>query len=547
MRRSLLLLPLLALIACDNAPPPDCVPSEEAWNTSVGALVEEHCGTCHGETPAFGAPFTLTDYRAITRGREGLRRVDWMVHQVAEGIMPPPSAQQPALSDRDRIAEWASCGAVRVDDPVGLDANRPVFESPASPPTGLTEIDLTADALVIGPDETDRYVDIDFSSIVEEDVFIRRFDVIIDDSRVIHHFTLRRGDPGSPGGFEYLYAWAPGTGAFEFPEGGVRLRPTDTLRLQIHYNNGAGYDDVQDSSGVKLFVAPPGGPEYVMVDPGPGAFGFTIPARSTSTEEGGCRVREEVELLAAMPHMHEIGTGFELDLVRDDEVTNLLRLNGWDFDTQLFYDLPLTLSPGDELVVRCDYENPFSDPVMAGARTEDEMCYAFAYVTPPTSDFCGAGAVSELMYEPGACVSAPIAASVVTGEVTGDAPVFDEGVAIPEGTFVMNRLDVVAEMPSIVSIATFTAAGQLHREGDTMVGDTSLHIIAPVGELRDGTQVDVTWGGTLDEANVLTTSCGGVGDSTFGVVDGAPALRIPLGDDGMTGNIDLWVFFTPAG
>ena len=545
MRAVTLFVSSVLLIACDSGAPPDCVPSHAQWEAEIGALVEEHCGTCHGEEPDFGAPFTLTDYDAIVRGREGERRVDRMVRQVAEGSMPPTGAQQPALSQRDRIADWASCGAVRVEDPVGLDANRPVFVSPTAPPVGLTELELTADEVAIGVDEIDRYVDLDFTGLVDEDVFIRRFDVILDDSRVIHHFTLRRGDSMSPGGFEYLYAWAPGTGPFEFPAGGVRLRPDDALRLQIHYNNGAAYEDVRDSSGVRLYVAPPEGPEYVMVDPGPGAAGFTIPPRSTSTEELGCQVREAVEMLAAMPHMHEIGTGFELDLIREGTTTNLLRLNGWDFETQLFYELPIELEPGDELVVRCDYENPHADDVRAGPRTEDEMCYAFAYVTPATTSFC-AGSVRELVYVPGECVPSPVAdIEPLTGTVTGDAIDFDVDGVIPDGAWAATALTIVAENPEIVGIATFSAAGQLQRSGDTLVGDGSIHIIAPIGDLRDGAQFDLTYGGTIDELGVLTTTCGGAGSASFGTVGSIPAMRLPLPDVAMTGDIELWLFFAP--
>lgn len=547
--RLLLVSAVLVVSACDSESPPDCVPSQMEWDTEVGALVEQHCGTCHGETPEFGAPFSLLDYDAITDGREGERRVDRMIHQVADGIMPPTGAEQPALSDRDRIAAWASCGTVRVEDPVGLDANRPVFVSPNAAPTGLAEIDLTADNLTIGVDEVDRYVDIDFTDLVDEDVFIRRFDVILDDTRVIHHFTLRRGDPTLPGGFEYLYAWAPGTGPFEFPAGGVRLKPGDTLRLQIHYNNGAGYDDVVDSSGVKLYVAEPEGPEYIMIDPGPGAAGWAIPPRSESTEEEGCTVREPVSMLAAMPHMHEIGTGFELDLQRagEDNATNLLRLGGWDFETQLFYDIPLDLEAGDELIVRCDFENPYADDVVAGPRTEDEMCFAFTYVTPPVTNFCGAGPGDGLAYEPSECVSSPLpGVEVIDGVVTGDPIAFDEGGVIPDGNWALTQMTVEAEMPDFVRLATWTGAGQLQRNGDALDGDASFHIIAPIGELRDGAQIDVSFGGTVDELNVFTSMCGGVGDGTFGTIDGVPALRLPLPSDaggGMTGDVTIWFLF----
>ena len=68
-----------------------------------------------------------------------------------------------------------------------------------------------------------------------------------------------------------------------------------------------------------------------------------------------------------------------------DEV---LRLDGWSFENQLFYDLPLALEAGQRLTVRCDNRNASADPVRAGLRTQDEMCFAFTYITPALENFC---------------------------------------------------------------------------------------------------------------------------------------------------------------
>ncbi|MEM6956139.1 MAG: c-type cytochrome, partial [Myxococcota bacterium] len=384
-------LPLIFLAACVGdsddpvtpGPIADCVPDEAAYEATVRPLIEANCARCHGTSPNFGAPFSLLTYAPLLEGQEGGRIVDEIVREVQSGSMPPAGAPDPSAEERATIVEWASCGAETVSSP--LEPTRPPFTSPNDPPPDLETIDLVAADLAVGPDVKDRYNDIDFTNLTDEDVFIRRFDAIVDESRVLHHLTLRRGDPAlGEINMKYLYAWAPGTGAIEFPDGGIRLRPGDNLRLQIHYNNGAELEDIRDSSGVRLFVGEPSGREYEMFDPGPGALGFQIGARSSATITSTCTMREDAEMIAAMPHMHEIGTAFDM-LVRrgGGDMESVLQLPTWDFESQLFYELPLDLQTGDELTIRCDYDNASSDTVVAGPRTEDEMCFAFAYVTPP--------------------------------------------------------------------------------------------------------------------------------------------------------------------
>lgn len=359
-----------------------CVPSENVWESSVAAVVASNCGTCHGEEPDFGAPFSLTTYADLLVEVEGERIVDRMVTQVGAGLMPPIGAPDPTLAERDTIVQWASCGETRAMPPMGPMVSRPPFMSPTDAPAGLQTVDVTAEGYAVEADVRDRYVEFNFTNLVDEEMFIRRFEAIIDESRVLHHLTLQRRRTGSP--MRYLYTWAPGTGPFEFPDGGIRLRPTDSLRLEVHYNNGAGLTGLEDSSGVRLYVDQPVGTEYLMADPGPGVFGFSVPARSDGTAEDTCTVTEDVTVLATMPHMHEVGTTFEILVDGEPQLT----LDGWSFETQLFYEMPLELRAGQELTVRCGYTNMSSEIVRAGLRTEDEMCFAFTYITPALENFC---------------------------------------------------------------------------------------------------------------------------------------------------------------
>ncbi len=534
------------------------MPSEDAWNTEIAALVADSCGQCHGEVTQSGAPFSLVDYEALVAGDEGGRIVDRIGLQVEQGTMPPIGFDQPDIPTRQAIAGWASCGERTVEDTSGVGASRPVFGAPEDPPADTEVIDITADNFAVLETFRDHYEEIDFVNVVEEDVFIRRIDSIVDASRVLHHLTLRRSMAGDddPLSMRYLYAWAPGTGAIEFPGGGIRLGPGDRLRLQIHYNNSAGIEDVTDSSGVRLWVGAPEGREYAMVDPGPGAQGFRIPARSSETIASTCQITEDVRLVAAMPHMHEIGQSFELNLKRSGETDTdtILSLDAWSFETQLFYDLPIRLREGDELTVRCDFDNPGDTDVRAGGGTADEMCYAFTYVTPPVETFCTIdGGEGEIDYSPGMCVAEPVDAAPVRGTfvLEEDGPTFSDTMGLPEGQYTV-ATTTVASPNSAVQVASFTVAGQVSRVEDLVTLDGAVFIQAPIDGLRSGVQSDLSLRGPiatdLFPAMMTSTECNDGGEIEairYGVTtDGTPAVAINI--DGAGFPITLWLMLEPV-
>jgi hypothetical protein len=90
-----------------------CTPSREVFNTTVRPLLTQHCGSCHGATPSFGAPYTLLDYDSLLRGVVTVRPIDRIGPRLVDGTMPPAGA--PAVPDdaKRALAEWASCGALR--------------------------------------------------------------------------------------------------------------------------------------------------------------------------------------------------------------------------------------------------------------------------------------------------------------------------------------------------------------------------------------------------------------------------------------------------
>jgi hypothetical protein len=303
-----------------------------------------------------------------------------MVAQLGAGTMPPPGNPRPTPGEHDTIVDWASCGLNAPPYPTGLQANRPVFEADAQPPASAQRIDLTAKNNPVPNGTLDSYQNFMFSNVVATDKFARRIDVNIDKSRVVHHITLHYAGSST----SYLYAWAPGTGAVQFPEGGLRIRPTDQFRVEIHYNNISGEGDVADSSGVTLYVDEPVGTEYAMLDPH--TFAIVVPAGSMGQAQVNCSANNDFTLLAGMPHMHEIGDSYSHTLTRMGGATeSIIELSGWSFDLQFFYEFNLQVKTGDTMRITCNYLNDKDFTVLGGTGTQAEMCYDFIYVTPATA------------------------------------------------------------------------------------------------------------------------------------------------------------------
>lgn len=354
----------------------DCVPSEAAYADSVQPILEARCGQCHGATPDWGAPFSLMQYPPLVEGG-AVRIVDRMVKQVSEGTMPPAGQPRLTTEEFEAVLDWASCGQADAPYNEGLLASQPIFAAPSQPPPGLERIDLTADNNPVPAGTTDEYQRFRFQNVVDQEVFVRRFDVKLDQSQVVHHITLRYTD-----GNAYLYAWAPGTGAVQFPDGGLRVRPSDGFSVEIHYNNYSATEDFVDSSGISLFVGPPEGTEYGMSDPC--TFQIAIPPNSKGTATVDYTALADLRILAGMPHMHEIGSEFLHELHHADGTTEtLISLTNWSFESQFFYSLPAEMKAGESMTITCGYENPHDTMVTAGLGTADEMCYNFMYITPP--------------------------------------------------------------------------------------------------------------------------------------------------------------------
>jgi len=562
----------------DAAPAP-CVPDRAVWEASVKAQVEQYCGACHGGLmPQYGAPGGFDDYDALLAPSEahpGARLVDRVAVRTADGTMPPTTWPRPTDEVLASIVSWASCGALTPDPREGLVSSAPVFVAPPEAPADLPFFDLAANDYALAADALDDYRCFTVTAPVDGPRFIKRFEVKLEDPRIVHHVVLLRdverlAPEGSyscfdmPEGSDYLYAWAPGQDALEFPEGGLRVEPGDRYVLQIHYNNALGLPNVADNSGVRLFHGPAEGTEYGMVAIGP--IAFSLPGRAQTDVEGYCALSEATTLLAGMPHMHTLGSTFRQTILHaDGSTTPIIELSGWDFDAQLFYSMPVTLAPGDRIETVCGFENE-GNLVQSGARTQDEMCFNFAYVTPPpTTRYCDGASDTPnapLDYAPGECWPAdaqqsvtPIQAPVLIGEPTP----LQGGALPPDGLYTLSNMEFWLPSPTLplgelnVERTRVTAAGQLQIGGVGFALDTltRLHLALAAGPEIDSDRANTIAGtfaagpapGTVD----LTRTCGPEGTSTwmYETREDGVALDLNTGEGGLNLRVRLIFARTP--
>ena len=151
--------------------------------------------------------------------------------------MPPPSQPSRALKIRPTFLTGPRAvtrALMSCRSGGAFDADRDIIPQSDPPMVGVDFFELRAQAFKVGPDEDDRYECFTFELPITEERFIRRIETVVGDARVLHHAILipeGQGEPGTHGPCDeenplsLVYGWAPGQGALQFPEGGIRIRP----------------------------------------------------------------------------------------------------------------------------------------------------------------------------------------------------------------------------------------------------------------------------------------------------------------------------------
>lgn len=400
-------------------------------------VIAEECQGCH--TPGGIGNFDLGDYETAKLIAPVLAA------EVAARTMPPFVANNDGSCNTFADARWLS------DDEIDLfarwaDAGAP--EGDASLPRPQPPIpEVLAGDDIVTLSSPEGYVPVADDSggaddyqcflvdpgVVDAARYLIGFEVVPGNPAVTHHLigflvdpeattplggtngslmaSLDAGSPDVPGWDCYGAAgngvlvqgtpvtWAPGGGAFNFPEGtGIRIDPGFQLVLQMHYNLAAG--DGTDTTAVRLsmvdavereavnalddrFLATLFNGTNVTLPPGEDSYvwKWQAPLREWDSRIAGW---EQVELLGLLPHMHTLGRRMQVTIHRagDDAEQCGLYVDRWDFDWQqaFMYETPIVLSPSDQLEVVCEWDTSSKDtPTSPGLGTNNEMCLLGIY------------------------------------------------------------------------------------------------------------------------------------------------------------------------
>lgn len=384
------------------------------FSEHIAPIVYTHCTGCH--RPGEVGPMPFTSYEEIR---------DWgpMIAYVT-GIryMPPWKAdptyqsylRENLLTDTEiqQIADWVQAGMPQGDP--ALAPQTPIF--PTGSQIGTPDLVLSFAQTHLHPgDGIDEYRYFVLPTGLTEERDLVALEVRPGNRRIVHHTLIwadttgaaAQQDAETP---EYGYQGGSGFGvnteAFQNQLPGyvpgqrppvmtngmaMRLPPNADLLLQMHYAPSA--IDEPDSSSVLLFFADQPAQRYIKTKIMIPFFGtltngpFIIPANQTREFHGTWTVPEKASVIGISPHMHLLGTHWEVFAINPaGDTLNLIRINDWDFNWQgtFGFQRPVILEEGSVIHAYAGYDNttdnpfnPNNPPVLVrwGEGTSDEMYY----------------------------------------------------------------------------------------------------------------------------------------------------------------------------
>lgn len=376
----------------------------------IAPIIYQHCTSCH--RPNEIGRFSLTNYQEVMSWGTAIRQVTQVRY------MPPwkpdhtysPLLGENVLSDAQiqQIADWVADGMPRGD--IALEPTPPNF--PTGSQLGTPDLTLSYAEMLRHPAGGDDYRVIVLPTGLTQDRDIRAVEMRPGNGNIVHHVlfswdtsgTARQNDAATPeygytnfSGFgvqnadaRQLPSYAPGQKARNYPAGmGQRLPANSDLLLQVHYAPTS--VDAYDSSAVNLFFTPTPATrqvqQYVMLPNTLTNGPFVIPAGQTRTFHGQLTVPFTATLINIGPHMHLLGTAWEVYAVKPNgDTINLIKINEWDFHWQGNYAFPqlIKLPANSTIHAIASYDNTASNPhnpssppqdVTWGERTTDEMFY----------------------------------------------------------------------------------------------------------------------------------------------------------------------------
>lgn len=364
----------------------------------VEAIVAANCRSCHGATPAFGAPMPLVGYEDFTAPAktDKTKKVYELVGvRIHDDVHPMPQPPNPRLSAADTqvIDSWIAAGA-----PKGSATCSMPDGSTTDPDAGTSDctpdVDLVSPSAWNMPQVDDVYVCFGVDIPVTGNRQVIAIRPHVDNKQIVHHIVLMQAPnavsptPAQCSAFGMvtwptLWAWAPGIGDFNLPpEAGFPMSGTMHYVVQIHYNNIGRLMNQTDKSGFGLCTTDKLRPNDADVM----AFGtdkISVPAHGTLDQTCTYNVNPALDgrnIFSTFLHMHKIGTQISSQV----NTTMLANDPNYSFANQQWApnNPPVQLHTNDKVATRCVWNNPTDAPVKFGENTEQEMCFAIVAYYP---------------------------------------------------------------------------------------------------------------------------------------------------------------------
>lgn len=383
-------------------------PEEEVTYEQVAPIIRSKCVQCHRDGDV--APFAFSSYRKAKGWSEMMKEV------ILADRMPPWSADSEVThykndwsltaEEKKLLVAWADAGAPRSDDSTDYLAEK-VEPRSSEWLLGEPDVVLTMEDVYDVPAEgAIEYQLFEIPSGFAEDTWIRGFDLMPGNPRVVHHALvfiqypdeIKYMEPGVSGGAGgFFAAFVPGARAAFFPENTAKFVPAGArFLLQVHYVATGKPETDQTKLGLYRYEGKP--KERIITDAAysanfeiaPNDRDFEVVARED--------YRGPMTLHAVSPHMHYRGSRFSYSArYPDGSVELLASIPAYNFDwqTAYFFQDPISLPAGTVIECKGAFDNspmnPFNpDPtatVTFGDQTWEEMFIGYMWLSAPVEDF----------------------------------------------------------------------------------------------------------------------------------------------------------------
>ena len=254
-----------------------------------------------------------------------------------------------------------------------------------APGTGADELVWTTGEFTVDPGQ-ERYIC--FAKSIDEALTVDAYST--PGLPFVHHIIFARTRTAAPDGFSecgstFQTSWDPlfiagaGASTLQFPTdaGHVLTRGTQLL-AQLHLLN-LGKDPVKGVVSIHMHRSSVTNPRpvnsYIF-----GTMNVNLPPMQQSQVISNCSARDQVNLIAAFPHMHMLGRSMRFEVgTSANALTAAFVRDPFDFNDQRMETIAINLAAGDRTRLTCTYQNPNATAVTYGESTLNEMCYLIAF------------------------------------------------------------------------------------------------------------------------------------------------------------------------